>query len=113
MERVKRSARVPVPFLSAAVNLVHHLCLEGKLAGAGHNNLLLATGRARNGLLVCLHFLPLGSVHCGPAEVVISPCWQFVSDVKALLYRDAGRLLHRLLALMSGTSLSQAVTYGC
>lgn len=42
-----------VPFLSASVNVVHHLCLEGKSTGAGHDKLLLDTGRA---LLACLLF---------------------------------------------------------
>lgn len=41
-----------VTFLSASDNLVHHLCLEGKLAG--HDELLLGTGSAGRELLACL-----------------------------------------------------------
>lgn len=70
-----------MPFLSASDNLVHHLCLEGKLAGC--DKLLLGTGNAGRGLLACLYFslvlLPPGSVPGGPAEMVISSHWQLVS----------------------------------
>lgn len=68
-----------MPFLSASINLGHHLCLEGKSVGSGHDKLLLGAGTSGRGLLACLYFLPPDSVPGDPAEMVISPHWQFVS----------------------------------
>lgn len=101
-----------MPFYSASVSLLFHLCLKGKSAGDEHDKLLLGTGR---GLLACLCSLPPDSAGCGPAEMVISPYWGFasVSEVKALFKWDMGWLLHRLLPLAPGMQLSCSVTCSC
>lgn len=66
-----------MPFISASVSVVHHLCLEGKSVGAGCDK-LLDTERAGKGLLAYIYFFPPDSVSGEPANMIICTHWQFL-----------------------------------